>query len=317
MEMIPVNIISGFLGSGKTTAILKLLSQKNNDEQWAVIINEFGKISIDSQTISDSSEAGKVFEISGGCICCSAKGYFQENLEKILKEGNYSGIIIEPTGLGGIDMVSEIIKSNPELVLTPLLCLVDLTIIENPRLQLNPIYRNQISKSDVIVFSKCDLVTKITEKERLIKKFRTLFPDKHVYTDILSIYGFNALPDSNFIKEKRTNFQSVYPSFTDTNYIEKHYKFNSAVSFNSEKLSGLLNNHSAILRAKGHIQTEKGWVLVNFTLSGFSVGPCRPKECNEIVLIFEKKEPDLFLIPEDKDLLSTAGMSINSYVNIC
>ena len=88
MNSIPVNIISGFLGSGKTTAIINLLRQKTTDEQWAVIINEFGKISIDSQTLrSITSDTGTVFDISGGCICCSARGYFQENLEKIINNG--------------------------------------------------------------------------------------------------------------------------------------------------------------------------------------------------------------------------------------
>ena len=130
MDIIPVNIISGFLGSGKTTAIISQLNHKANDENWAVIINEFGKISIDSQTLRSSSQSGKVFEISGGCICCSAKGYFKENLEKILQEGNYSRIIIEPTGLGGIDVVAEIVNANEGLRLMPVICMVDITIIE-------------------------------------------------------------------------------------------------------------------------------------------------------------------------------------------
>ena len=98
MEKIPVNIISGFLGSGKTTAIIKLLKEKTASEKWAVIINEFGKISIDGQTLRSSSDAGSVFDIAGGCICCSAKGHFQENLEKIIQSGNFSRIIVEPSG---------------------------------------------------------------------------------------------------------------------------------------------------------------------------------------------------------------------------
>jgi G3E family GTPase len=107
MGKLPVNIISEFLGSGKTTAIIKLLSLKATDEHWAVIINEFGKISIDSQTLRSISNVGKVFDISGGCICCTAKGYLKENIEEIIQSGKYSHIIIEPNCLGGIDMVSE------------------------------------------------------------------------------------------------------------------------------------------------------------------------------------------------------------------
>lgn len=135
MEKIPVNIISGFLGSGKTTAIIKILGQKTTNEQWAVIINEFGKVSIDSQTLrSSSSNAGMIFEVSGGCICCSAKGYFLENLEKIVRSGNYTRIIIEPSGLGGIELVSEIVGANHAFRLMPAICLVDIRSIENLRL---------------------------------------------------------------------------------------------------------------------------------------------------------------------------------------
>lgn len=131
MGKIPVNIISGFLGSGKTTAIIKLLGHKNAGEQWAIIVNEFGKISIDCQTLSSSSPGGTVYDISGGCICCSANGYFQENLEKIVRLGKYVRIIIEPSELGGIDMVSEIVVASPDLRLMPVICLVDITFIEN------------------------------------------------------------------------------------------------------------------------------------------------------------------------------------------
>ncbi len=69
---IPVNIITGFLGSGKTTAIIRLLNNKPAGDKWAVIINEFGKVSIDSQTLRSSSDSGNIYEVSGGCICCSA-----------------------------------------------------------------------------------------------------------------------------------------------------------------------------------------------------------------------------------------------------
>jgi len=87
--MIPVHIISGFLGAGKTTMIIRLLGRKPETENWAIIINEFGKISIDAQTLQSKSAEGSLYEISGGCICCSAKGYFAENLDKIVRAKGY------------------------------------------------------------------------------------------------------------------------------------------------------------------------------------------------------------------------------------
>jgi G3E family GTPase len=298
MEKIPVNIISGFLGSGKTTAIIKLLNGKENDEQWTVIINEFGKISIDSQTLRSSSQRGMVFEISGGCICCSAKGYFKENLEKILLEGNYSRIIIEPTGLGGIDMVSEIVNAIPGLQLRPVICLVDIAIIENPRLQLIPVYRTQISRSDIIAFSKCDLLTDVAEKDRLIGKFKSLFPDKQCCIDSSDFDQFASLIDNDFKakveKYKYRMVSSSPPNLSDINYQEMNYIYGEDTIFNTESLASFFKNHPSIIRAKGHIKTEKGWHLLNFTLSGCGFEPCQAKEFNEIILIIENRDPVSF-----------------------
>lgn len=260
MEKIPVNIISGFLGSGKTTAIIQLLSQKTDDEQWAVVINEFGKISIDSQTIRSSSHSGTVYDISGGCICCSARGYFYENLTKIVQAGNYSRIIIEPSGLGGIDTVSEIVGLIPELSLMPVICMVDIMTTENPRLQMNLIYKNQISKAELIIFSKCDLVNK-SEQERLIEKFITAFPDKqgslayktNLLTSLLNMDSQKKIKINQFRLLSSTN-----KGLSDSNYHQKNYRFNANIIFDLNLLTNFFIQHPFIIRGKGHVRTENG-----------------------------------------------------------
>jgi len=298
MKKIPVNIISGFLGSGKTTAIIELLHQNRNSEEWAVIINEFGKISIDSQTLRSSSSAGKIFDVSGGCICCSAKGYFQENLEKIVQSGNYSRIIIEPSGLGGIDMVSEIVGSNPGLRLMPVVCLVDITCIENKRLQMNPVYRLQISKADIIVFSKCDLLEDSTNQKMLIEKFRLIFPEKQ---NSLFVTGTDLtllspeFKSSAMISEIKFRMAFSDDSRLSDNNYQKHSIIHSKeVVFDADKLAVLLNDHAAVLRAKGHVKTNSGWKLFNFTLSGSTFEPCEEEERNELIVITERAEQDHF-----------------------
>jgi G3E family GTPase len=295
---VPVHIISGFLGSGKTTAIIKLLGRNSSNEEWAVIINEFGKVSIDSQTLRSTSTAGMVFDVSGGCICCSAKGYFQENLEKIVHSGNYSRIIIEPSGLGGIDMVSEIVGSNPQLRLMPVICLVDLVCIENKRLQMNPVYRTQISKADIIVFSKCDLLEDTAKQDKLIEKFWSIFPEKQNSL-------FFAGPDFPFplpeIEENEKiseiKFRMAFAGntkLTDDNYQKSNYTYDKEVVFDADKLATVFNDHTSVLRAKGHIKTNNGWNLFNFTLSGFMFELCEGKSQNELIVITEKSGPDPF-----------------------
>lgn len=297
MKKIPVNIISGFLGSGKTTAIIQLLGQKRIDEQWAVIINEFGKVSIDGQTLKSDSEPGTVFEISGGCICCSAKGYFSENLEQITQSGNYSRIIIEPSGLGGVDMVSEIVGANPALQLMPVICLVDILGIENLRLQLNPIYRMQIAKADVIVFSKCDLITNEAGQKRLIKKFEESFPNKQLcqktVTNLMQfLFGMDKWQNKEVNEYKRILWRN--PNFTDRNYQEMKFKFDTDCIFDSDKLTRFFIDHPSIIRAKGHLRLETGWKLVNFTLSGYRFDPCQAKEQSEMIIITDKSDDSQF-----------------------
>lgn len=296
MEKTPVNIISGFLGSGKTTAIIKLLHQKTEDENWAVIINEFGKVSIDGQTLQSSSRAGTVFDISGGCICCSARVYFQENLEKIIQLGNYQRIIIEPSGLGGIDMITAIVVTIPELQLMPAICLVDITAVENPRLIINMIYRSQIAKADIIVFSKCDLLADPETLNRMENQFKSAFPEKRSYLLEAELSPAKFQAYSCDAKKKfncHRDFAS-HANLTDEKYYEKHFLFSNNQFFDASKLKRFFKEHSQIIRSKGHIQTEDGWKLINYTLSGCVFELCNPKNQGELVIIAEKSEYDQF-----------------------
>lgn len=300
----PVHIISGFLGSGKTTAIIRLLQHKNTDENWAIVVNEFGKISIDGQTLQEKSAKGSVFDISGGCICCSARGYLNENLEKIIETGTYDRIIIEPSGLGGIDIVSEIVDSKPRLLLMPVICLVDITAIENQRLQMNFIYKSQISRADWIVFSKCDLLPDTGQQDKLIGKFKFAFPEKQHL-----LIGENLTPalfDFDFGNRESQNVQFIYAAgqhLLNKNFEEKYFRFEGNILFDSQKLTGYFNEQQSIVRAKGHIQTETGWKLVNFTLSGSSIEPCQQKNQAELVIIAEKS--DLNPFPDFQDIMKT------------
>lgn len=302
MEIISVNIISGFLGSGKTTAIIKLLAQKTTNEQWAVIINEFGKVSIDSQTHRSSPNAGMIFEVSGGCICCSAKGYFQENLEKIVRNGNYTRVIIEPSGLGGIDMVSEIVDSIPALRLMPVICLVDIRSIENPHLLINPIYRMQICKASLIGFSKCDLITDTSLLEHQINKFKSLFPEKYCFKFTDTNFWPTLLNMNFMVFKEENNYRMISandPKLSDRIYMERSYIFGKDTIFDLEKLIRFFNYHPQIVRAKGHLKTGTGWNLVNFTLSGCIFELCEAKEQTELVIIAEKSDTIFF---EDLDI---------------
>lgn len=100
--MSKVDIISGFLGAGKTTFIKKLIKEVYQDEQIVLIENEFGEIGIDGTFMNNSGI--EVTEINSGCICCSLVGDFEASLKEVLETYHPDRIIIEPSGVGKLSM---------------------------------------------------------------------------------------------------------------------------------------------------------------------------------------------------------------------
>ena len=294
MKKTPVNIISGFLGSGKTTAIIRLLEQKHPDEYWAIVVNEFGKISIDGQTLQSKSVMGSVFDISGGCICCSAKIYLKENLEKIIETNHFDRIIIEPSGLGGIEMVSDIVGAIPELELMPVICMVDVTGLANLKLQRNLIYQSQIRMANRIVFSKLDLVGTTLQLDELLNKFKLLFPDKNSFMEGITIQSLLSDSISNDQATSEPS-QSLVPAhhLDDTDYIEHAFELEKNRKFNTGELEKLCQEHPSVIRAKGYIRSHKGWELFNYTLSGGHAEPSLEQSAGSLVVIAEKSSFNL------------------------
>jgi G3E family GTPase len=298
MEKISVNIITGFLGAGKTTAIIKLLGQKISDDQWAVIINEFGKISIDTKTLQSASDSENVYEITGGCICCTAKGYLNETLEAVIQSGKYSRIIIEPTGLGGVDMVSEIVASQITLELKPIICLVDVNLVQKPKLMMIPIFRAQIVKSDSIIFTKTDLISDDSVLLELKEQFLKSFPGSDISNEKLNISLLDGALFKNEIPKQK--FSLIDTNLSATNFLQKSYTFDYSTIFDSTELILLLQKHISIIRAKGFIRTEMGWKLLNFTLTECLFEDAEDGMETEFVIIMDKSEPYLANILADE-----------------
>ena len=101
LSAIPTNVVTGFLGAGKSTAILNLLKEKPEGERWAILVNEFGEVGIDGGLLGASS-GREVFvrEVPGGCMCCTAGLPMQMAMNMLLARAKPDRLLIEPTGLG-------------------------------------------------------------------------------------------------------------------------------------------------------------------------------------------------------------------------
>lgn len=160
---IPVNIVTGFLGAGKTTAIRALLAGRPAGERWALIVNEFGAIGIDGL---DMAGEGPVRTIAGGCLCCVASPGMTLGLRDILRQ-QPDRILIEPSGLGHPAGLFDLLRAAERagsLELRATLCLIDPRKLNDPRLADNETFIDQAQMADVLLASKNDLAS---EDDRL------------------------------------------------------------------------------------------------------------------------------------------------------
>ncbi|NGN97414.1 GTP-binding protein [Grimontia sp. S25] len=160
---VPTNIITGFLGVGKTSAILHLMKNKPENERWAVLVNEFGEIGVDGSLFQGQhSEGEKVFiqEVPGGCMCCSAGLPMQIALNQLLIEAKPDRLLIEPTGLGHPKEVLEVLSSEhyrDVLSIQKTLTLVDARKLSDERYIHHDTFNQQIAIADTVVGNKLDL----------------------------------------------------------------------------------------------------------------------------------------------------------------
>jgi G3E family GTPase len=293
MDMIPVNIISGFLGAGKTTAIIKLMQFVPAGKQWAVIVNEFGKISIDGKTVLDSgAEPGQVYNIQGGCICCTAERFFHTQLEAVVQSGKFHRIIIEPSGLGGLDMVLSIIKQHEKLEKAHALCMVDLKMFERPALKRNMLYKSQIDAADAVVFSKLDLIAQEQECQRLVENFTSQHPEKTIFRGAgQDVFDFllSGTTSKTALAGHRHDLENASEAVAP-GYQQECFTFPGEKVFDVHRLQKALRGIPGLVRAKGFIRTTGGWIAIQYTLSGFHMQQCPGREANSLVVIVEKEE---------------------------
>ncbi|WP_260262117.1 CobW family GTP-binding protein [Vibrio intestinalis] len=160
---VPTNIITGFLGVGKTTAILNLMANKPDNERWAVLVNEFGEIGVDGSLVKGQQGNGQqvfIREVPGGCMCCSAGLPMQIALNQLLNEAKPDRLLIEPTGLGHPKEVLQVLSTEhyrQVLSLQKNITLVDARKLEHARYSQHETFNQQIAIADTVVGNKADL----------------------------------------------------------------------------------------------------------------------------------------------------------------
>lgn len=159
--MTKIDIVSGFLGAGKTTLIKKLLAEAYKGEKLVLIENEFGEINIDGGFLKESGI--QISEMSAGCICCSLVGDFNKALKDVESQFHPDRILIEPSGVGKLSdvivAVENTVKDVPEMKLNSFVTVADATKVKVYMKNFGEFYNNQIEAAGTIILSRTQKMT--------------------------------------------------------------------------------------------------------------------------------------------------------------
>ena len=181
--MTKVDIISGFLGAGKTTLIKKLLADSNlKNEQVVLIENEFGEIGIDGGFLKDAGV--EIREMNSGCICCSLVGDFGSSLKDVVEKYHPDRIIIEPSGVGKLSDVIKAVKDlhiDDEIRFNSASTVADASKVKVYMKNFGEFFNNQIEHAGTIILSRTQNVTE-EKLAKAIELIRTLNEKAHIIT---------------------------------------------------------------------------------------------------------------------------------------
>jgi G3E family GTPase len=229
-KSVPVTILTGFLGSGKTS-LLNHIIKENPNTKFAIIENEFGEINIDSELVVKTDE--NIFELSNGCICCSLNGDLFKVLNKLVTGSyNYDHLIIETTGIADPSAVAAIFLTDYNVQtafkLDGTICLVDTQEVLNV-LGVEEDANKQVAYADFIVLNKCEGVeeSKLKEIFQVIKGINPLA--KCSYSNYAQI-DTNLILNIKAYQKEQTSFKLLFNNDTKSILKPKEHKHNQIVS---------------------------------------------------------------------------------------
>ena len=181
--MTKIDIVSGFLGAGKTTLIKKLLAEAFQGEKLVLIENEFGEISIDGGFLKDSGV--QISEMSPGCICCSLVGDFGKALKDVQAQFHPDRILIEPSGVGKLSDVIVAVQNTvadiPDMKLNSFVTVADATKVKVYMKNFGEFYNNQIESAGAIILSRTQKLSQ-EKLEAAAAMLREKNPDAAILT---------------------------------------------------------------------------------------------------------------------------------------
>ena len=309
---IPTNIVTGFLGVGKTTAILDLLARKGGGERWAVLVNEYGEVSIDHAILEGGGRDGvTVQEVAGGCVCCATAPYLHIALHLLLTEAKPHRLIVETTGLGHPSRLIDTLRGNysDRLDVRATITVVSPDDFTTPKMLENPVFREQVDLADVLVLNKLDRA-----EATVVSDFQTwanaLYPPK-----LLIAATQSGRLEREWLDLGGSSLALTLASEANTEAVEtptrpvpepgRPLRFISAGSppacgwifsprdvFHEMDLLRFLGELSGTSRVKGVFRVEDDWLTINRVGTSTTVSPTSYRRDSRVEIFADEIEID-------------------------
>lgn len=303
--MAKVNIISGFLGAGKTTFIKRLIADVFKGEKLVLIENEFGEIGVDGGFLQDSGI--EITEMNSGCICCSLVGDFTKALEEIVKKFNPDRIIIEPSGVGKLsDVIAAVDNTDDEgISVDACITVADATKCKMYCKNFGEFYKDQILYSNCVLLTRTDKASE--EKiEQAIEIIREINKEANIVTTHLDSLRreqiLDAFQKGSIEKELLSEAMCLHHKHHDHdehctcgchdhehehhhNHDKQHHHadeafvswgFETARKYSIDEIKNILSaldsgDYGVILRAKGMIASDNDWIYFDYVPEEYDV----------------------------------------------
>lgn len=320
--MVLTNLITGFLGVGKTTAVIDLLKNRPAGSRWAVLVNEYGEVAIDGAMIEGSAPDGvSVREVGGGCVCCATAPYLPVAIHFLLLEARPERLLIETTGLGHPARLLDTLRRDYQgrLEVRATIGLVDPADFARPEMRTNPNFVDQIQLADVVVMNKLDIAT-----PELVADFEQwanplfppklliagtshgridpawldltasderlpLYPEAHEHDrrtptvgDGVDVHALGIHPLPHGPGSPGPGQPLRYPSPPGVSPACCGWIFDAADVFDEVKLMTLLSGETGVTRLKGVFHLPEEWVVINRTGTDTSVSPTSYRRDNRL-----------------------------------
>jgi G3E family GTPase len=271
---VPVHVLSGFLGAGKTTALKDILVRRAESERIAVVVNEFGSLGVDGALLSDCASC-VLKEVPGGCVCCTAMADLEASLEEVSDLVAPTRFVLEPTGLAKPSELVDLLRGPRwanRFDVRPVITMLDPQQDVAKHYAESAVFRDQMDVADVVVVNRCDLASE-EEIFRVEEFVRSLAPPK--LRMVRTAHG--KIPDEIWDLERQT--PAAAPALLEANASHAHLQGNSLEGyvgrgvaqppervFDADRLLAALEallsgtlTRGRVARAKGLFNTTAGW----------------------------------------------------------